>query len=144
MLAILMACGVGYARRSRLHFDFYDYQVVADEPLVNPTEFFGLEESRVDLGGGRYLAVEATTWRYDGEDGTRWLPGDQDYLRDGLADELANMRAGARSGTVDLQTAPDGRVLLYVRHQPWYCGTGLGPLIHIPLFGIVASVRTSS
>lgn len=134
LLAILMACGVGYARQSRLRFDFSDYQDVAEEPLINPTEFFGLEENRVDLGGGRYLAVEATTWTYDGDPEARWLPGDRDYLSAGLEEELANLGAGARAGTVGLGAAPDGRVLLYVRNQPWSCGTGLGPVIHIPLF----------
>src|SRR4051794_36712110 len=59
LLASLMAWGIEQARRSRMRFDFYDYHVAGhEEPLANPTEFFGLEGNRVDLGGGRFLEVE--------------------------------------------------------------------------------------
>jgi hypothetical protein len=129
-----MAGGVELTRWSRLRFNFYDDRVSSDEPLVNPTEFFGLQGNRVDLGSGRLLEVEATTWRDRDYPAVPWTPGDLDRLIGGLEDELEKMRVGGTPGVVDLEPTPDGRTLLYVRKQAWRCGTGLGPVIHIPLF----------
>ena len=137
ILSALVAWGIELARRSRLRFDFYDYRVADNEPFINSTELLGLEGNRVDLGGGRYLEVEATTWTYSDDPAVCWLPGDLEPLIEGLEDELAGMRASGTAGVVDLQAAPDGRTLLYVRmrRQPRHCGTRLGPPpIRIPLF----------
>jgi hypothetical protein len=134
-LTILLAWGIDQAKRSRLRFDFYDYRVVNDEPLVNPTEFFGIEGNRVALGGRRLLEVEATTWTYSDDPPSPWTrPADLEHLSWGLRDQLGRMKSDGRPGIVDLQATPDGRTQLFVRNQPWYCGTGLGPLIRIPLF----------
>lgn len=134
LLTIFMAWGLELSRRSGLHFDFNDYQVLTDEPLVNPTEFFGLEGNRVDLGAGHYLVVEATTWAYEDYPAVQWSPVIQEHLSEGLENELARMGRSTKPGIVDLQAAPDGRVFLYVRHQPWACGTRVGTHIHIPMF----------
>jgi hypothetical protein len=45
------------------------------------------------------------------------------------------MRLVGDPNVVELQPAPDGRTLLYVRHRSWGCGTRTLPRpIHIPLF----------
>jgi hypothetical protein len=136
LLAVLTAWAIEPLRRSRLRFDFYDYDVAGDEePLVNPTGFFGLEGNRVDLAGGRFLDVEATTWRDTNFPAVPWSPGDLKRLSAGLEDELEKMRVDGAAGIVDLEARPDGRTLLYVRKRRWYCGTCLGPPpIRIPLF----------
>jgi hypothetical protein len=135
LLACIFTSGIELARRSPFRFDFYDYDVLDDEPLVNQTEFFGLKENRVDLGPAGFLEVEATTWAYADTSKIIWSPVDRARLTDALQVELARMRAGGAPGVVDLRPASDGRTLLYVRHRPWYCGTCLGPApIHIPLF----------
>jgi hypothetical protein len=135
LLSILMSWGLAHARRLRLRFDFYDYRMAADEPLVNPTAFLGLEGDRVRLAGGRILEVEATTWRDSNYPAVPWSPGDLKRLVTGLEDELARMRIDGAPGVVDLEAAPDGRTLVYVRKSSWTCGTCLGPPpIHIPLF----------
>lgn len=135
LLAALLAWGIEQARRSRLRFDFYDYRVADDEPLANPTEFSGLHGNRVDLRGGWFLEVEATTWRDSNYPAVPWRPGDLECLIAGLEDEIARVGANGTPGIVDLEATPDGRTLLYVRKRSWACGTCLGPPpIHIPLF----------
>jgi hypothetical protein len=130
--AILTACGAEYARRARVQLDLYDDHEV-DEPLVNPTAFFGLERNRVDLGRGRFLEVESTTRWYTNDPPAVWKPADSACLEAGLvAGQLASSKA---PGVIDLERILDGRALLYVSHRPWYCGTykPLITLIRIPL-----------
>ena len=130
--AILMACGAEYARRSNVQLDLYDNHEV-DEPLVNPTAFFGLEGNRVNLGRGRVLEVESTTWWYTSDPPAVWEPADPACLKAGLrAGQLASSKT---PGVIDLERIPDGRALLYVSCRPWYCGHGkpLITLIHVPL-----------
>jgi hypothetical protein len=56
-LRIFFALVVDQAKNERPFIDLY-YQVVADEPLWNPTKSLRIEGRRITLEGGRPFLVE--------------------------------------------------------------------------------------